>query len=83
MIMSCQGTVAITGDAADVILEAAQLIKYMSKTNPELLVAVIHAQEDYIQDAILRSNSNGIHAIESVIETLHEAEKEIDENGKA
>lgn len=82
MIMSCQGTVAFTGYATDVILEGALLIKHMSKKNPELLVALIHAQEDCIQDAISRSNPEGIQAIEAVIETLHEAEKEIDD-GKA
>ena len=82
MIMSSQGMIAFTGDATEIILDGALLIKHMSKKNPELLVALIHAQEDYIQDAISRSDPDGVCAIEDVIEQLHEAEKEID-NGEA
>ena len=80
MIMSCQGTVALTGDTTDVILESALLIKHMSKTNPELLAAVIYAQKEWIESAIKRADPDGIKAIEACIETLHEAEKEIGDN---
>lgn len=72
MIKSIKGDTTIHGNTWELTFELHHLIRQLSVACPEILSAVIYKDREYLEKAILVSDSKEIEIIEQLIDVIEE-----------
>lgn len=79
MIKSIKGDTAIHGNTWELTFELHHLIRQLSVVCPEILSAVIYKDREYLEKAILVSDSKEIEMVGQLIDVIEEERSKLDD----
>lgn len=79
MIKSFMGKTSIHGNTFELTFELHHLITHLSVVCPAILSAVIYKDKEYLEKAIISSDSEEAVRVERLIDTIEEERKKLND----